>query len=102
MTTENKETPTTEPAISVEPVLAPVCNCLLGILDDKNIYLNDCIQKLTDFSEMMPTFKNYGLLKGKCLKPKEIADGRKGYLQRFNFCPYCGNKINWKALLNRC
>jgi hypothetical protein len=101
MTTYNKTTVPTKPAIVVKPMLTPVCNCLLGILDDKPIYDNIFLVRLKDLSEMMPTFKNYGLMTGKCLSPKEIADGRKGYLQRYNYCPKCDIRINWKVLLNR-
>jgi hypothetical protein len=89
-------------ANSINTVLVPVCDCLLGYLDDKPLFNNDFLSRLKDLSDMMPTFKHYGLMTGKCLSPKEIADGRKGYLQRYNFCPKCGIKINWKALLNRC
>ena len=28
---------------------------------------------------------------------KEFLDRRKGYMTMFNYCPYCGEKIDWKA-----
>lgn len=31
-------------------------------------------------------------------KPKEFLDRRKGYMTMFNYCPYCGEKINWKEI----
>ena len=46
--------------------------------------------------------KKYGLLKGEPLTAKQLIDGRKGYVHRFNFCPYCGNKIDWKTVLSSC
>lgn len=40
-----------------------------------------------------------GLMKE--LKLNDYFDGRKNVnLNKFNYCPYCGNKINWKKLKN--
>lgn len=88
--------------IGFEPVLAPVCNCIVGYLDGKETNKSNLIERLKSLSAFMPTYKNYGLMKGKCLTPREIADGRKGYLQRHNYCPKCGIKLNWNELLNGC
>jgi len=31
-------------------------------------------------------------------KPKDFLDRRRGFMTLFNNCPYCGEKINWKAI----
>ena len=31
-------------------------------------------------------------------KPTDFLDRRRGYMTIFNHCPYCGEKINWKAI----
>ena len=31
-------------------------------------------------------------------KPKEFLDRRKNYMTMFNYCPYCGEKIDWKEI----
>lgn len=58
--------------------------------------------EVKSISEMQPEYKKYGMLKGEPLTPKQIVDNRRGYLSRFIFCPYCGNKINWKKVLFNC
>jgi hypothetical protein len=77
------------------------CDCLIGFLsgaqvNKSNIYLNAC-----DIAKSQQSLKKYGLLKKEPLTEKEIVDGRKGYLSRFIYCPYCGEKINWKFMLQQ-
>ncbi len=31
-------------------------------------------------------------------RPLDFLDRRKGYMRLFSFCPYCGEKINWKEI----
>ncbi len=31
-----------------------------------------------------------------------VFGNRKGYLSRFVYCPYCGEKVNWKQVLSNC
>lgn len=31
-------------------------------------------------------------------KASDFLDGRKGYMSMFKFCPYCGDKINWREI----
>jgi len=30
--------------------------------------------------------------------PKRYIDGRMGYARKFNYCPDCGDKIDWKDI----
>lgn len=51
--------------------------------------------------------KNYGeeFTKGliKKINIKDYFDNRKNMnLIKFNYCPYCGEKIDWKELKSRC
>ncbi|HUU53242.1 MAG TPA: hypothetical protein VMW44_01210 [Candidatus Bathyarchaeia archaeon] len=32
------------------------------------------------------------------IKPVDFLDRRRGYMTIFNYCPYCGEKINWKDI----
>lgn len=34
----------------------------------------------------------------KVFKPADFLDRRKNYMTLFNFCPDCGNEINWKQI----
>lgn len=29
---------------------------------------------------------------------KDYIDGRKGLITKFQYCPYCGEEINWKSI----
>ena len=57
---------------------------------------------VNDIVELQPQLKKYGILNGEPNTAKQIVDGRKGYLSRFSYCPYCGNKIDWKTVLSCC
>jgi translation initiation factor 2 beta subunit (eIF-2beta)/eIF-5 len=30
---------------------------------------------------------------------RSVVDGRKGYLNKFTYCPRCGVKIDWKQII---
>lgn len=32
------------------------------------------------------------------IEPEHYIDRRRGYAELYNFCPYCGEKINWSAI----
>ena len=74
-------------------------DCLIGFLSGEKVYKSTISFEVQRIANMMPTYEKYGLLKGKVLTPKEIVDNRRGYLSRFNFCPHCGEKLNWKEIL---
>lgn len=78
------------------------CDCFIGFLDGEQVRKSDIKRQVDDIVEIQPELKKYGMLKGEPQTAKQIIDGRKGYLNRFSYCPYCGKKINWKTVLSNC
>jgi hypothetical protein len=78
------------------------CDCFIGFLSGEDIKLSDIKRQVEDVVKLQSELKKYGLLKGEPLTAKQLVDGRKGYISRFNFCPYCGKTIDWKTVLNNC
>jgi len=76
------------------------CDCLLGFMSDDKIYKSNLNWELERTSNVQLNLYEMGLLKGKPLKAKEILDNRRGYFSRFNVCPYCAEKINWKSIID--
>jgi benzoyl-CoA reductase/2-hydroxyglutaryl-CoA dehydratase subunit BcrC/BadD/HgdB len=76
------------------------CDCFIGFLSGEEINKSTLKEKVDRIVELQPKFKKIGLLKGEPNTAIQIVDGRKGYLSRFSFCPYCGQKINWKEIIN--
>jgi hypothetical protein len=83
-------------------IVSNSCDCFIGFLSGEDIRLSDIKRQVEDVVKLQPELKKYGLLKGEPLTAKQLVDGRKGYISRFNFCPYCGNKIDWKTVLSCC
>lgn len=78
------------------------CDCFVGFLSGERVSKSNIDYEVKFISDMQPKLKEYGLLNGEPLSPKQIVDNRRGYLSRFVYCPYCGEKINWKQVLNNC
>lgn len=80
-----------------------MCNCWLGILnaydqcETNNLYTDSIKKRLSDNAKhsrnMSAVAKNW-----KAFAPKDYIDKRKGLSTLFNFCPWCGLKINWKQI----
>lgn len=102
--TENTETGT-DKSVGVERVVIKRCNCWLGILNNydqtelNNLYLDNYIQRLNEKSKHSMTMSNLSKNWIKIM-PKEYVDKRKGFATLFNYCPICGNKINWAKIRN--
>jgi len=75
------------------------CNHLLGSLCNEDVYFDDIFDKVKELIESQKIFAKYSFMNGNPDSPKQIVDGRKGYLSRFNYCPHCGEKIDWKGIL---
>jgi hypothetical protein len=75
------------------------CDCLIGFISGEEVYKSSLEYEVERIENIQPVFKSYGLLNGEPLNKKQIVDGRKGYLRRFNYCPNCGEKLNWKKIL---
>ena len=78
------------------------CDCFIGFLSGEKVNKSTIDFEVERIVNIQPTFKKYGLLKGEPQSKSQIVDGRRGYLNRFVYCPYCGEKINWKQVLNNC
>ncbi len=77
------------------------CDCFIGFLSGEKINKLNIHHIAEGISDSQSNLKQYGLIKGDVLTPKQIVDNRRGYLSRFAFCPYCGEKIDWKEILNK-
>ena len=76
------------------------CDCLIGRLSSEDVNKSNIIDELNRARAKFSMLKKYGLCKDKKdLTNKEMADNRRGYLHRFKFCPYCGEKLDWKEIL---
>ena len=78
------------------------CDCLVGFLSGERVSKSNIDYEVKRICDTQPIFKEYGLLNGEPLSAKQIVDNRRGYLSRFAYCPYCGEKINWKQVLSNC
>lgn len=86
----------------VLPCVSNSCDCFIGFLSGEEVRKSKLKRMVNDIVKLQPELKKYGLLKGEPLTAKQLVDGRKGYLSRFSYCPYCGNKIDWKTVLDCC
>lgn len=84
------------------PHVSNCCDCFIGFLSGEEIRKSELKRMVDDIVKLQPRLKKYGLLNGEINTAKQIVDGRKGYLSRFSYCPYCGNKIDWKTVLSSC
>lgn len=77
------------------------CDCLIGSFSGDNIRKSEIKDNLEMAYKTQKLFKENGLLQNRePAHPLQIIDARKGYVFRFVFCPYCGVKIDWKAIVN--
>ena len=76
------------------------CECVIGMRYDWEntelvtlAELKEHIDFITDFAEDNPCFV------GKVYTLSDYCDKRENTdLRRFEYCPYCGKKIDWKAI----
>lgn len=93
-----------------QPILKETMhNCVIGLIHD---YELSCLVSIDDLKEHIresiqynecldkdPVFRNNKDLKTKVYSLKDYADKRKSTdLTRFDYCPICGKKIDWKAI----
>lgn len=77
-----------------------ICDCFIGFLSGEEVRISSLKWQLNNIVGMQPVLKKHGLLKGEPQTAKQIVDNRKGYLSRFKHCPYCGEIIDWKSVIN--
>lgn len=75
------------------------CDCFIGFISSEQVYKSTLEYEVKQIERLQPVYKAHGLLKGEPLNKKQIVDNRRGYLGRFNYCPNCGEKLNWKKIL---
>ena len=73
---------------STKPRVISSCDCFIGFLCGERIEKSTIEFEVKSLSKMQLEYKKYGILKGEPQTPKQIVDGRKGYLSRFSYCPY--------------
>ena len=63
------------------------CDCLVGIWgDDERAHRSEIIAQAKEHNRYSS------------LPPLELLDQRRGYFQRFDFCPQCGRSIPWQDI----
>jgi len=79
------------------------CDCFIGILSNNNVFVSTVVDEIIKIEKFQSSAKQYGelVVKGEPLSRHKIADGRRGYLHRFKYCPYCGIEIDWKKILGK-
>ena len=79
------------------------CNHTVAYLNDfisESEIVDTLINESYSWSEYNKTMLSLcgGKQYDKQYKPSDFLDRRKGLLTMFNYCPYCGEKINWKEI----
>lgn len=74
------------------------CNCFIGYLSGEELFIDSFKVQVKYLSDYQKRIEVYGIMHGPAQTEKQLIDGRKGYLMKFNYCPYCGTKIDWKKL----
>ena len=85
--------------------MANNCECVIGFYyrqgDSSLVSLSDLKWHIQDVKEFNAECKRFGMsdIVKKEYTLKDYADKRKSTnLTRFDFCPMCGEKIDWKAI----
>lgn len=74
------------------------CDHYLGVLGSEvDLYISNFSDEIKYASEYQFRLYESGYYESYNTE-KEIMDFRRGYLQAFNYCPLCGDKINWKEI----
>lgn len=76
-----------------------MCNCEIGYTGEMSLFLDNYEQVITEEVKVANSMLKMGLssLK-KPISEKEFIDGRRGFVGRYNFCHWCGKKIDWKDI----
>ena len=79
-------------------------NCIIGLIYDLDychlITKNQLVEYVDEKKELNKIAETFNYpLKQKIWELSDYADKRKSTdLTRFDFCPFCGNKIDWKKI----
>lgn len=73
--------------------------CRVGVMEDYITTIEESLIEAERIENFQKQPRNIEVFKIKeSLTVKQILDNRRGYLQRFKYCPDCGIKIDWKSL----
>ena len=77
------------------------CDCTIGIIEDERVTKKSVIEAAQSIVDFQNNERNIFLFQNKnpVKSTADVVDGRKGYLSRFNYCLYCGTKINSKEII---
>jgi len=75
------------------------CDCFLGFLTGTHLSKSDVCEIVNRGLNVYNQTCYYR--QSKPLTIKQYIDGRRGYLSRFTYCPYCGEKINWGNIIKQ-
>lgn len=81
-------------------VASRACDCFIGTLPGDFVKKSTLDFQIASKHNFQNQLKSMNMLKGQPLTPKQLADSRRGYLTRFKYGPFCGEKINWKQLIS--
>lgn len=73
------------------------CDCFIGKFGD-DVRLSTLKKQIDDALTFQDDLRRLNMLDHDMLTAKDILDSRMGYFNKFNYCPYCGNKIDWKLI----
>jgi hypothetical protein len=76
------------------------CDCSIGTYDRGDLlHKSTYLEILRDISKLQRNLYKMGLRISVPLSAQQIADNRRGYITRYNYCPKCGAKHDWKQLV---
>ena len=79
------------------------CDCFIGFLQERRIHKSTFELGINNFLDMQLRLQKTNFRRGKELYTvKQIIDNRRGFIIKFTYCPFCGDKLNWKQLFNKC
>ena len=81
--------------------------CYIGVLyrmDNNDLITLDELKEYLEEEKAYDKkiYEMYGIEFRPLYTLKDYADGRKGHnLTKFNYCPYCGKRIDWKKIKSK-
>ena len=76
------------------------CDCIIGTYERGDLlHKSSYAEILRDISKVQHNLRHMGMFLHEPLTARGLADARRGYIRRYNYCPYCGAKHAWKQLI---
>ena len=75
------------------------CDCLLGILkeDGEHLHRSTIVEIILDRVTISRDYRIHGLI-SKAYTVKDFTTPEGGVTEIFNYCPKCGEKIDWDKI----